>query len=387
MQIFLCCQQALKKHNVPAYSFWESYFKQGIQEAGYQWLEAEGVDWAEGLVYMDREALNEWRKLTWNQVISSIKKLQKTRQVDLFLSYLFPKQVDINTVQEIKSLGIPCVNFFCDNVREFIRVPKEFYCFDLHWVPEYKALKMYEQAGLLYTYAPMPVWIAPHQRTCKHLENYGVSFIGSRDVQREMLLAQVIKSDVAVDIRGSGWRNDVSTSCSYKYQNQSLWQTSVNQVDMIATQGILPWVRKIQTKFLPKISNDILSNFVKETPNAVEYVTIIQQSMVCLGVNRYPSYHYPFFQPDTYSRMRDIEAPMMGACYLTEWTEGLDCLYELGEEIETYCTAEEMIEKIRSLQADPEKRRRMRCKVQKRALEEHTVAKSLKRITKTLGLS
>jgi spore maturation protein CgeB len=105
-----------------------------------------------------------------------------------------------------------------------------------------------------------------------------------------------------------------------------------------------------------------------------------------LGVNRYDSYAYPFSKPDTYSRLRDIEAPMMGACYLTEWAEGLDQLYDLGEEIETYRTAEEMVEKIRELTANPEKRKRMRCYGQKRALSEHTVAKSLDKISAALNL-
>ncbi len=385
MRIFLSCQQALTRHNIPAYSFWESYFKQGIREAGYQWLEAKGVDWAEGLVHQETESLNQWRNRTWNQVISSIKQLHKTKGIDLFLCYLFPKQIDTNAIQEIQSLGIPCVNFFCDNVREFKRIPKKFYCFNLHWVPEYKALKMYQQAGLRYIYAPMPVWIPPYQRTCEHQENYGVSFIGSRDVQREALLAQVIKSDVVVDIRGTGWNNDLSTLSNSISQHYDLWQISVNQWEMITSQGVLPWLRKMKTKFQPRISDDVFSNFVKEQPSATEYVTIIQKSMICLGINRYPSYHYPFFQPDTYSRMRDIEAPMMGACYLTEWTEGLDHLYELGEEIETYHTAEEMMEKISHLQADPRKRKRMRCKVQERVLEEHTVAKSLKKIIAILN--
>ena len=81
---------------------------------------------------------------------------------------------------------------------------------------------------------------------------------------------------------------------------------------------------------------------MKKKPNDLEYVEITQQSMITLGVNRYPSFRYPLNKPDTYSRLRDLEAPMLGACYLTEWTEGLDDLYELGTEIETYKTAEEM---------------------------------------------
>lgn len=387
MRIFLSCLQSLRKHFIPAYQFWEIYFKRGIEEAEHEWVEAQNVDWAEGLVYFDKEPLKQWRDYTWKLAIASIKEQHKIKPIDLFLSYLFPNQIDPSAIEEIQALGIPCVNFFCDNVREFRKIPKEFYCFDLHWIPEFKAINMYQTAGLRYIYAPMPVWIPPHHRNCKHSENYGVSFIGSRDRQREVLLAEAIKSNIDIEIRGAGWGKYVSTPSSSILSCQSLWKASINQWKFINIQGISAWIRKMKTQSLPVIPDDIFTNFVKQEPNNVEYLAIIQQSMISLGINRYPSYHYPFFQPNTYSRMRDIEAPMMGACYLTEWTEGIDHLYELGQEIETYRTAEEMVEKISQLKAEPEKRKKLRYFGQRRSLAEHTISKSLAKIHHTLGLA
>ena len=77
---------------------------------------------------------------------------------------------------------------------------------------------------------------------------------------------------------------------------------------------------------------------------------------------------------------------MLGACYLTEWTEGLDELYDLGAEIETYRTPEEMVEKIAALQADPGRRAAMRCQAQRRALWQHSVARSVDAIGERLGV-
>jgi hypothetical protein len=92
-------------------------------------------------------------------------------------------------------------------------------------------------------------------------------------------------------------------------------------------------------------------------------------------------------KPLRYSRLRDIEAPMLGACYLTEWTEGLDCLFETGPEIETYRTAEELSVKLAELSADPERRRSMRRRAQRHALDKHCVPRSVARIAELLGLS
>ncbi|ERT08190.1 hypothetical protein M595_1847 [Lyngbya aestuarii BL J] len=94
MRIFLVCQQSLKNHLVPAYQFWEDYFKKGIEEAGHEWVEAQNVDWAEGLVYLDKKALNKWRDRTWSLTLSAIKKEHRKKPINLFLSYLFPKQVE-----------------------------------------------------------------------------------------------------------------------------------------------------------------------------------------------------------------------------------------------------------------------------------------------------
>lgn len=77
---------------------------------------------------------------------------------------------------------------------------------------------------------------------------------------------------------------------------------------------------------------------------------------------------------------------MLGACYLTEWTEGLEHMYDLGKEIETYRTAEELTSKLSELQLDPARRGAMRKRAQRRALSDHCVARSVARIGAHFGI-
>jgi spore maturation protein CgeB len=77
---------------------------------------------------------------------------------------------------------------------------------------------------------------------------------------------------------------------------------------------------------------------------------------------------------------------MAGACYLTEWTEGLDELYDLGTEIETYRTATELAGKVAELAADPRRRDRLRAAGQRRALTHHSIARTIERIANRLDL-
>jgi spore maturation protein CgeB len=116
------------------------------------------------------------------------------------------------------------------------------------------------------------------------------------------------------------------------------------------------------------------------------YFRLTRESAVTVGINRYPDFRHAFWSPGSYSRLRDIEAPMLGACYLTEDCPGLDQLYEPGVEIETYRTAGELAEKSRALLADPTRRRELRTRAQRRALSEHTIARSLDKIFAALNL-
>ena len=116
------------------------------------------------------------------------------------------------------------------------------------------------------------------------------------------------------------------------------------------------------------------------------YLDVVATSAVSLGINRFPSLLHPTCKPGTYSRLRDIEAPMLGACYLTEWAEGLDSLYDIGSEIETFRDEQELVAKSRELLGSPARRLELRAAGQRRALREHTVGQSLHRISASLGL-
>ena len=76
---------------------------------------------------------------------------------------------------------------------------------------------------------------------------------------------------------------------------------------------------------------------------------------------------------------------MFGACYLTEWTPSVEQMYELGTEIETYRTPDELTGKLAELMAAPLRRRRMRERAQRHALHEHSVGRSIARLAARLS--
>jgi len=119
-------------------------------------------------------------------------------------TYLYPQQIDVSAVAELQRQGIPCVNFFCDNVREYSAVPNQYRPFALHWVPEFEALAMYKDARLPHIHAPMPCWVAPEQRYLPSRETEPSTFMGSADSLRRILLAGALDRGANFTIRGPG---------------------------------------------------------------------------------------------------------------------------------------------------------------------------------------
>ncbi|SDS63931.1 glycosyltransferase [Opitutus sp. GAS368] len=383
MRIFLSSQQALRRHAVPAYAFWEYYFRNGLLEAGHEIVEAPGVDWAEGLTTMAPVARQRWLADTWGRTVDFIRAEHARRPIGMFLGYLFPNQVEPSAVDAIRVLGIPCVNFFCDNVREFTRVPASFRPFDLHWVPEAGARAMYADAGLPLIYAPMALWIPPAYRTPPEREESDIIFLGSHDLLREDLLGDAVERGLPLRLHGAGWRDGGTTSAPPR---GSPWRTLQNQFAFLRDHGLRGLAMRATYQHHRPRNPAWIDRCWQPALLGDDYFRGTRESAVVIGINRYPSFRHSFSHPGRYSRLRDIEAPMLGACYLVEKAPGLEDLYEPGREIETYDNAAELVEKAGRLARDPGLRAGLRRLGQRRALSDHTLARTLTRIGERLGL-
>ncbi len=383
MRIFLSCQQALKPHAVPAYGFWEHYFRNALKEAGHELIETPDVDWAEGLTPMQDADRARWMGRTWQKTVDFLRGEHSRRPVDFFLGYLFPYQVEPSAVRTIRSLGIPTVNFFCDNMREFARVPESYGDFDLHWVPEAEARPMYAQAHAPFLYAPMPMWVPLELRNVPQTETESVVFLGSHDLLREDLLGNVIRKGTRLQVYGAGWGGDGGTQTGVPV---SVAGRVRNQLTFVRREGLRGFAMRATYQLRTRGSRDWEAVHARPAVPMDDYLRVTRESRVVIGINRCPGFRRPFWDSLRYSRLRDIEAPMLGACYLTETAPGLEDLYDIGAEIETYRDAAELADKIERLQADPTRRLQLRQRGQRRALSDHTIERTLGRLAEKLGI-
>ena len=77
---------------------------------------------------------------------------------------------------------------------------------------------------------------------------------------------------------------------------------------------------------------------------------------------------------------------MSGACYLTEYAEEHDELFEIGEEIEVYRNADELADKARRLLGDPARRAALRSNARRAALARHAWHHRFEKLFAVLGL-
>jgi len=66
-------------------------------------------------------------------------------------------------------------------------------------------------------------------------------------------------------------------------------------------------------------------------------------------------------------RLRDFEGPMCRACYLTGHTDEIAEFYEIGKEIETYRSVEELVDKTKFYLNSPNSAERLRAAGYERA--------------------
>jgi len=385
MRILLSCLQSLKRHAIAPYLHWRSYLVAGIEEAGHDVVEVPGVDWAEGLTYPSGPELDSWRSRTWDATLAFVRREHANHPIDFFLCYFFPNQIEPAAISQIQDLGIPCVNFFCDNVREFQSIPARFHPFALHWVPEYEALSKYRKAGLPFISAAMPCWVPTEFRSTPANESEPATFIGSADQLRRDLFGRALQHGADLVLRGHDWRPDG------RIQPNVTWDRSPrailrNQISLVREFGFVALLMKLDARLRPLHPPAIPDSRIGLPVSDAEYVRISREARVTLGVNRVPTHTHSLHHPLAYSRLRDIEAPMLGACYLTEWTAGLEQMYEVGKDIEVYRTDAELAEKLGGLLKDADRRKSLRLSGQRQALSAHSIGTTIRRIQERLGL-
>ena len=300
---------------------------------------------------------------------------------DLLFGYFYSSVLYPETIDNIRTTGVPTVNFSCNNVHQFDLVRDIAPHFDVCWVPELAAQSDFYSVGA----RPLRIQLAANPRVYRPLpvaREYDVTFVGQRYADRADFLTHLYANGVNVRAWGAGWQSQKRLSVAQLKAGLALMEDE--RLDGVQ--------RLIRRRLSNTSTNGTGAEPMVDTsafggPRLLQrdLVKMFSQSRLSLGFATAGASHKAQKRL-THLRLREFEAPMSGALYLTEEQPELAEYFEPGKEVLTYRDKPELLDKARYYLAHQEEAERVRREAYRRATSEHTWQHRFRQLFSELGL-
>jgi len=320
------------------------------------------------------------------QLLSELEAAHRQRPIDLFLSYFYNAHFEASAFDRIRALGIPSINYYCNSIHQFANVAEIAAKVDVSWHAERDARASYLGVGAT------PVWVqmAADPQVYHPIDAVRqpvACFVGQNYADRAVWMAALIKAGVPIELYGPGWGVSDSAGIAAAPDGESEYLGRPQPVpgsaagyskairEIIARDGVIEGTRRIVTRLANRQSQGQYADlFVPHARGAIPFSQMLEvfgHSEVCLNFSNV-LLNGPGSQLVPHVRLRDFEAPMCRACYLTGHTDEITEFYDVGREIDTYLTPDELVEKTRFYLAHPDAAERLREGGYRRAVGSHT---------------
>ncbi len=335
-------------------SLWQRHFYGGLRGVVERLFLPEGIDfgWARKILPGETRGLEAQRDRTSEQLAAQILQAHTTHGLDAVISYCFGHDLNPEVARRVIAAGVPWINFFCDSTHRFEEVAALARATSLNWFVEHAAIPSYRALGM--PFVCLPYAFNPGQLPdCECREPLRpAAFIGMPTGPRVQQLGQLRDAGAEFEIRGPGWEEPCDEVPASAAQQAMLFH---GLGDHLRQQPHWPAVRAL--------TRGPLSD--AEMP---EYLRGCQ---VVLGLNQGLDRHG---RTTSYLKLRDLEFPGHGCCYLTEHNADVAAALDVGREVITYRTLEEAAELLKHLARDPSRAAEIGRAGRRRVLSEHTWA-------------
>ncbi len=290
-------------------------------------------DWVEQFDHQKKDWHRSVRPRMNSALIEQAAQWIKQDGTDVIFTYLSGELVTPDTVHALKTFGVPMVNLALNDKEHFVgkirggrSMGSRDICryFDICWTSTEDALKKYCVEGAIPLY--MPEGANPEIHRPYGLEKtIDVSFIGQCYGNRPEIVNRLKADGIHVEAYGYGWPNG------------------------------------------PLSTEDMVYMYSKSKINLGFGSVIGHTDTYCL-------------------KGRDFEIPMSGGLYITEYHPELEKFYNVGSEIVTYKSVNELVDKIRFLLSNPEEANNIRKRGFERARREHSWEMRFEKIFDLIGL-
>lgn len=397
---------------VPRSAWVDLNLRQSLEAMGHQLVPFTFPGWPDD---QDPAWRARGKPRTNERLLNAFRQALERGPVDLFFGYFYSSVVYPETIDRIRASGVPTVNFSCNNVHQFELVEQIAPRFDLCVVPERAAVEKYRQVGA----RPVRIQLAANPRVYRPFpepRRYDVTFVGQRYADRADFLAHLHRHGVQVQAWGAGWRArkklDLATLGAAAALLEDEQLDGVRRLvrrqlgRMAPARGVgaparppsaqRPTPTSAEGGGGPRLSllPGPTSTYAEEGevaafggPRLLQAALIrtFSRSRISLGFATAGESHRGPSRL-THLRLREFEAPMSGALYLTEYQDELAEYFRLGEEVLTYTDRDDLLDQVRYYLRRPEAGERIRRAGRHRALAEHTWQHRFSELFQVLGL-
>jgi spore maturation protein CgeB len=300
--------------------------------------------------------------------LAAVEAANRAARLDFVLTYVSDSHLEPAAVERVRDRVAPIVNFFCNNIHQFHLIRRLAPRFTLNLVPEAEAIASYRGVGAETHFFPMAANPDVY-RSVEVAPRYEASFAGQRYADRASHLLALREAGIDAHAFGQGWSVGATTGDGGGSPAGSR-PAGLGRAIGILLQGRSPF----------RAARDRLEweRLQARHPAALhppasdrEYVALFSESKVSLGFLVLGDTHRTR-RALRQVRLREFEAPMAGAFYVTEYLEEVGLHYEIGKEIVCFRSREELISLCRHYLTHDEERERIRRAGQARAHRDHT---------------
>jgi spore maturation protein CgeB len=366
---------------VPRSAWVDLNLRRSLEDMGHELVRFDFPGWPDAT---DPTWQRAGKPKTNERLLAAFRTARAQGPVDLFYGYLYSSVVYPETIDAIRQSGVPTVNFSCNNVHQFDLVRDIAPRFDLCVVPELAAIDDFKAVGA----RPVRIQLAANPRVYRPYptpRTYDVAFVGQRYADRADFLDYLRRNGVSVRAWGAGWQTHKRFDVAHARAALALLEDER-----------LDGVRRIVRRRLEQRESSVLapeaappqvdtSAFGGPRLLQTDLVRNFSESRISLGFATAGNSHLSGKRL-THLRLREFEAPMSGALYLTEDQPELAEYFEPGAEVLTYANREDLLEKARYYLAHQEQSERIRRAGLDRARRDHTWQHRFADLFRILGL-
>jgi hypothetical protein len=291
--------------------------------------------------------------------------------------------VDPSGLDEIRKSGVPTCNFSCNNAHQFYLVDELSLHFDYNLHSEKDAREKFLAIGANPLWWPMasnPKYFKPMDvpRTVQS------SFVGANYALRARYIAHLLENGIDVHAYGPGWQWGARTrwrSIARRYLLLLQAAVATSSVDQARTSAMLAdhnFRRGLSARFPANVHPPVSDE---------ELIALYSRSHISLGFLEVYDRHDPSRPVTQHLHLREFEAPMSGALYITGYMDELAEMFEPDKEVLTYRNQHELLDKVCYYLAHPAQAEQVRQAGRARALRDHTYERRFKKLFEELGLS